>query len=173
MKFIHQIFAIFTALVFLLGATGISIYHHTCYTHHANETVVYPGIFASTSGCICHETADAGLGCHPETTCCGGSCLHPEDSSEPGANCYFESSSCCTSETLFLKLSADFLPGIIDVAVFDLPSILLTIYEATPILTDQPEPSGYRLFDHFSLPFSGRALIFFLHQIKVPEFPLS
>lgn len=159
MKIISQISAIVTTLVFLLGSTGISIYHHTCFTHHANETVVYPGIFTATSDCSCTASASADHAFHGEKACCSGT------------GCHLQSSSCCKSETIFLKLKSDFLPGQSDALIIDLPSIPYSLHEINPVATDPPDHSGYPIFEHFAPPLTGRALIHFLHQIKLPFSP--
>lgn len=173
MKIIQQITTIFTALVFLLGSMGISIYHHSCFTHHAEKTVVYPGIFQSASDCSCQDASASCTGCHTEKSCSIDAGFRPEETCDSGTGCHLEASSCCKSETLYMKLEPGFLPGTTSVEFSDLPSAFPALHPTVPVLSNHTVPPVYSFFEYYAPPFSGRALVFFLHQIKVPAFPLS
>lgn len=144
MKILARTGTILIALVFLLGSTGISFYRHSCTSSNTQKLIVYPGLFKAAVSC-----------------CCGGSASTGESE--------IDMTSCCKSASSLVKLQGGYIPAVNHVLFA--PDIIIQsglFAVSLPSVSRQPVIT-YRFFEFYSPPFSGKALIHFLHQIKVPS----
>lgn len=151
MKIIIRIGTLIIALVFLLGSTGISFYHHTCFSSNTQKTTVYPGIFKPAVSCCCGSTSDS--------------------DGNSGGDSSIDVASCCKSVTSVIKLRPGYLPATNSIFFAPETTILAIVLNPTLSTEDMPGIQTYRFFEFYSPPFTGKALVHFLHQLKVPSDP--
>ena len=145
MRIIIKIGTLFIALVFLLGSTGISFYHHSCFSSNTHKTIVYPGLFKAAVSCCCGEALVA------------------------GGPASVDEAACCKSVTSLLKIRNGYLTAANNVVFAPEITVQHGIVCSLFPAGYQPEITAYPFFEFYSPPFTGKALVHFLHQIKVPS----
>ena len=148
-QIIRQISFFLVILVFLAGTTGVSFYIHECSSSNTKEVFVYPEISNKTASCCCAVEMHSSV---------AGSEKAPS----------FNETGCCKNTHVYLKAAFSGFPVIFqfhdELNISGLPTDFLSI------LHDRPEndmADFVLLVDH-PPPRSGKALIHFLHQIKIP-----
>ena len=151
MKLIRQITGMLILLVFLYGTTGITVFHHVCNGSEEETTSLYPEI-AGYSGPSCCADEDPGRVILPD----------------PHAPLVMEPVPCCKSTSSYLKMR------IITVRTEKQEPVIITaipsfVLPETPVCDNEQAflyPSITR--NHAPPPWSGKKLIHYLHQIKIP-----
>ena len=148
-QIIRNLFTILILIVFLTGTTGVSFYIHECRSSNTREVFAFPEISNKAISCCCDKEVH-------------GSILSEE--SLP----FIEEPPCCTNTHLYLKAAFTGFPVSYqlkdNVKHADLPTYFLNI------LYDEQK---YEMESHVSIvdhppPLSGKSLVHFLHQIKIP-----
>ncbi len=159
MKTVKRVGSIFFLLVFLFGTTGLTVLRHTCISSKQNNVTVFPEFFKSSDdGCCENETtgyASACCSCHETAG------THPQVDSSP----------CCKSDLSFFKL--EILTKTVDKLKLDVLNAFLH-FRSNPLVSiplfEQPV-FEYAHYQFHSPPLFGRTLVYFLHQIKIPDHP--
>jgi hypothetical protein len=146
-------FLFFILAVFLAGTTGFSFYIHECSSSHEREVALFPELFNKTVSCCCAEEVHGSI---------------PSD--EPVSS--FSEPECCKNIHVYLKaaftgfpLFYQFNPQVLQTSI---PPDFLSMQQnekVTEIVSYIPR------VDH-PPPRSGRVLIHFIQQIKIPA-PVS
>ena len=139
--------------VFLTGTTGVSFYVHECSSSNKREVVAFPELFNNTVSCCCAEEMQ-------------GIAL----SDEPVSS--FSEPECCQNTHVYLKASFTGFP---------------LFYQFNPEVLQKSFPAGFLSMQHNEKvleiisftprvdhppPRSGKILIHFLQQVKIPA-PVS
>ena len=159
MKTAKHIGIFFLLFVFLFSTMGISILHHVCNSSDHNDITVYPEFF-KTPGSPCCGTS-------VEVSCCA------DDTGTAGDNApqVISAMPCCVSINSYLKL--DVLTIRSEKLIINNFTVLLS-YDALPLhdfATEKSLSSPDNLFQFYSPPLTGKRLIHFLHQSKIPDHP--
>jgi hypothetical protein len=145
--------AILSSLIlvfFLAGTTGITLFIHTCTSSHKTEISAYPEIFKHTSDCCC---AEEGI----------------NKSVASSKDLEIDNPECCKNQHLFLKAYITGLPVVqnhlINTPLFQTHPVDLMnlIVKERHLICDEYLP----WLDH-SPPLSGKTLVYFIHQIRIP-----
>ncbi len=156
MKIVKHIAVIFLLMIFLFSTMGISFLQHICNSSQNMDVTVYPGLFnAPVSSCCGEEEAEYAYRDQTGT----------EASSVP---MNIDASPCCISINSFLRL--EFASELTEKLVIKSISVLTPQY-----LVPLEEPTVNEIlsipasfFQFYSPPISGKRLIHFLHQAKIP-----
>jgi hypothetical protein len=155
MKTVRHTGIFFLLFVFLFSSTGISILHHICSTSNNDLVSIYPEFF-KTAGSSCCEPDEA------------NSPVEPSESQIPQN---FSAMPCCSNITSFLKLEIVTLRAeklVINSFTTCVPQYTLALPE---IKTNESFSIPGFFFQFYSPPLSGKRLIYFLHQSKIPPHP--
>ena len=146
---IRSLFTLLILAVFLTGTTGVSFYIHECSSSNTREVVAFPEITNKAISCCCDQEVHGSI--------------HTEESIP-----FIEEPPCCTNKRIYLKATFTGFPvsyqltGKLNHA--DLPADFLSmLYEDQKQEIARP----VTIVDH-PPPLSGKSLIHFLHQIKIP-----
>jgi len=149
----RTVFSLLLLIVFLTGTTGISFFIHECTSSQTTEVFPFPEILNNTVSCCCNEEIQQKFPCD-----------------DPVSS--FSAPECCKNTHIYLKASFTGFP------VFHKfnPELVQKIISADLLnfsCKDQhiEIPVVYHRVDH-PPPRSGRILVNFLQQIKIPE-PVS
>jgi hypothetical protein len=151
-KTLQRFIAIVLLTVFIYGSVGVSFHVHECNGSGTRHVSVYPELFGGTAICGCEEEPSPLI---------------------PDGNSCFSQEACCINSYLYLK--ADFKGFTItyqqpaDISK-DLVTGELTGMEIPEITTCSE--FAEKSIDHPPPLLSGRTLVTFLHQIKIPT-PIS
>lgn len=151
MKIFRSIGFILILLVFIFSTSGITFFQHVCQSSQKVQIAVYPELFdGQLSGCCTDEAT--GYSDTPVKT-----------------TAQVDASPCCISSRSYLRLLI--LTDRSKDQVFTLQPLLLFL---GPGLIPEPRIdtrifSQNVFFEFYSPPLSGRLLIHFLHQIKLPS----
>ena len=137
--------------IFLFANIGISVLRHICHSSNTTEVRVYPEFSHETcSGCCCIEnTPTDRLPIDPDSI-------------------HFESVPCCQDVVSYLKPELSFLPAekhiSADIFLISFASPLFLLPESVrkPVIG-----AMLKHRDH-APPVTGKLLVYFLHQIKIP-----
>jgi hypothetical protein len=132
---------------FLTATSGISFYIHECRSSQTKDVFVFPEIFNQRSACGCDEAV-----------------------AKPAADPFisFHEPDCCKTSFVYLKAKIAGLP------VFSLTEgkpLLIAVPAVVPGMipdTEKTPETGEVISFYHPPPLSGRELIHFLHQIKIP-----
>jgi len=138
-------------LVLFTGTTGITFFIHTCSGSQKTEITAYPEFFKHASTCCCSdENASQETGISPT----------PE----------LKKPSCCRNQNLFLKSYVSTAPSVQSVTG---KTILFPLYPEGLLVSfthyKQPAVTEYLAWQDHSPPWTGKSLIFFIHQIRIPS----
>ena len=135
--------------IFLTGTTGISFYVHECSSSQIKEVFAFPEILPNTVSCCCAEEVHGSV-----------------QSVEPVSS--FNEPDCCKNTHVYRKavftgfpVFYQFNPELLQIAI---PADFLSLQhnmEGAEIVSFTPR------VDH-PPPRSGKLLLHFLHQIKIP-----
>lgn len=159
MKTAKHIGILFLLFVFLFSTMGISILHHVCNSSQHNDITVYPEIFKAPGSPCCGTTV--------EVTCCDDD---PESEGD-NASQVISAMPCCVSISSYLKLEIPTLRS--EKLVISNFTAFLS-HDALPsrdVTTEKSLSSPDNLFQFYSPPITGKRLIHFLHQSKIPDHP--
>jgi len=148
-KVIRALASIVLLAAFFSGTTGISFYIHTCSENHHRTVYIFPELIK------------------PAANCCSEDDIAPVNS---GRNLPGEviAVPCCKNEHLYLKCIFQSVshsrPEFTGYHVKELPSSFLRVILYTPVAL------LHKVFIHTANPppVSGRLLVFFLHQVRIP-----
>jgi hypothetical protein len=131
---------------FMAGTTGFSYFIHECNSSHKKEITVFPEFVNEPATCCCSDEVPAGPDPFPA----------------------FSEPRCCTSTYVYLKASFNGFPVFFDFSK-DLLSNCLYPDIQRPDQNDPAEftSANFTRIDH-PPPRSGRLLIQFIQQIKIP-----
>jgi len=139
--------------VILGGSTGFTFFTHSCSSSMMTETSLYPELFGRQYECCCNDAIQNNPGGSASPTT-----IHLPD--------------CCNTHYYYIKAAFCGFPVVYKIT--NLLSGFLFFHEPASIniiaLRYEPE-SGLYLADP-SPPFSGKKLVQFLNQIKIP-FPVG
>ena len=159
---IKRIGSIFFLCVYLLGTTGISIYHRICNASHQDEVAVYPGVFYDREYESC---------CDSSTDC---SCTQIPENPEWPVNAPSFANDCCKTTSVVVRLEVQSLrteklliSRIEQISLADCSSVLQYPQFVTP-------SSERRTYTNWHDPpaIHGKQLVLFLQQRKIPA-PLT
>lgn len=159
MKTAKHIGIFFLLFVFLFSTMGISILHHVCNSSHHNDITVYPEIFKTPGSPCC--------GASVEVSCCADNPGTEGDN----ASQVISAMPCCVSINSYLKLEILTLRS--EKLILNNFTTLLS-HDALPMrdfTTVESASASDNLFQFYSPPLTGKRLIHFLHQPKIPDHP--
>ena len=148
-QIIRNLFTILILIVFLTGTTGVSFYIHECRSSNTREVFAFPEISNKAISCCCDKEVLVSI--------YSGESLP-----------FIEQPPCCTNTHIYLKAALTGFPVSYQLTdnlkQADLPTYFLNI------LYDEQK---YEMESHVSIvdhppPLSGKSLVYFLHQIKIP-----
>ena len=150
MKQILGKFFLFLVLaVFLAGTTGVSFYIHECSSSKQRDIFLYPEISNKTTSCCCADEINGNL--------------LPDESvsslNEPA---------CCKNTHIYLKASFTGFPVFYQLDQKLLQSELPADFLNLSINDKEPATVYFTLPVDHPPPRYGKALVHFLHQIKIP-----
>ncbi len=155
MKTLVRIGSLFMILVLLYGTAGMTVLHHVCNSSRTDEVTLYPGILEDKGSSCCGE--EMGM-TRP---------VLPGNEKSTGNSCVDEPP-CCTSILKYYKLDITQVrisePVVTAISVAEIPSPVASA--TAPARTTHPMHSGFFRFK--SPPLSGKALVIFLHQVRIP-----
>ncbi len=159
MKTANRIGIFLLLLVFLFSTIGISILHQVCSSSHHNEITVYPELFKSTGSPCCGASA--------EVSCCD------DDQGNQGDNAsqVISAMPCCVSVNSYLKLE---IPALRSEKLIINNFTVLLCHDALPssdYASEECLSLPGTLFQFYSPPLTGKRLVHFLHQPKIPDHP--
>jgi len=141
-------------VIYLIGVTGLSVSRHTCSMSNRETVAFYAGIYRKAPGSCCGD----------EDACMAGS-------SHPGLILSFNAIPCCRNVNTFLVLNVPTenqdrlaLPGISPVPAPPSQPAANSRFEPCPVVQ-------YIFYRYHSPPRSGKQLVHYLHQIKIPALP--
>jgi hypothetical protein len=149
----RTVFLFLILAVFLTGTTGVSFYMHECSSSHKKEITAFPELFNTTVSCCCAEE------------------VHGSNSSDDPVSSFNEPE-CCKNTHVYLKASFTGFP-----VFFEFNPDLYQKNTSTDLLNMSYSDNGSEiesftpLVDH-PPPRSGKILVHFLQQIKIPA-PVS
>jgi len=138
-------------VVILAGTTGITFFIHTCSGSQKIEITAYPELFKHSFTCCCSDenTSQA----HNTSQLLG-----------------VKAPPCCKNQHLFLKSYVSTIPA---AQSFSGSTILFTVHPADLLLQvtryKQPAVADYIPWLDHSPPWSGKTLVYFIHQIRIPS----
>jgi hypothetical protein len=158
---LHNITAVFVALLVVIATSGMNVYMHYCACDHLYSATLLPGESYCDHGVI------SGASCcqlnEKERDCCN----------EYALTCaiHKHATGCCSTSQLFLKISSD-----IDA---NFSKISLKIYATSGLTDPNIEPAtdpitvkNIRCALVDPVPFYGKTLLTFLHQLRI-DTPVS
>jgi hypothetical protein len=146
---IRTTFLFLMLAVFLIGTTGVSFYVHECRSSHKKEIVAFPEIIN-----------------HPVSCCCAGEVTGSVQNDEPVSS--FNEPACCKNTHVYRKASFNGFP-----VFYQFSTKLIQTAIPANFLSLQNSVRGADIIsftprvDH-PPPRSGRILVHFLQQIKIP-----
>ena len=148
-RILQPVVSLLMLVLFLTGTTGISFYIHTCSETHKRNIYAFPELVKPVSDC-CTEDAISPM---------AENCNHPL-----GVD-----AACCKNEHIYLKAAFVSVP----VTLQDFSILLNDCYfpHSTKIIFPVQD-NTFRdelLFSGNSPPISGKTLVFFIHQIRIPS----
>jgi hypothetical protein len=147
------VFVLLMLAAFLTGTTGVSFYVHECSSSHTREVIAFPEIVNKTATC-----------------CCAGEVHGSISSEEPISS--FKEPDCCKNTHHYLKASFTGFPVFYQ---FN-PDLLQKIIAADLLnmVSDNTDSdiSNFTIRVDHPPPRSGKILVHFLQQIKIPA-PVS
>jgi hypothetical protein len=159
MKSLHRIGSFLVLAVFLLGTTGLSVFHHICSLSHEDTVMVYPG-FVTDPGLSCSsdDPVEAACCCKADVRhdCCGES---------------FAALPCCKSIASFIRL---------EILTLRVEKLYLPVLEAVAVVASETDDRLHAddllffrpgIFIMHPPPRYGRMLVHYLHQVKIPALP--
>ena len=145
-RLLHGFSILFLLAVFLTGSTGMTYSIHTCRSSGKSSLKFYPEVFSKYPSCCCEETE--------------GGAIPSEE--------MFNEQDCCKTVNGFIKTVFTGIP--LNYHFDKILSVELVYSDISLIHLNFPEPLQ-KIFvsieDH-SPPLSGRNLVYFLHQIRIP-----
>ncbi|HNY01551.1 MAG TPA: hypothetical protein PKG48_03135 [Bacteroidales bacterium] len=155
MKIIRRIGALAMILVLLYGTAGMTVFHHICNGKHTDEVTLYSGILTGPeSSCCGDEMRVAPVACSMNSKADGASRI--------------EEPACCKSLLAFYKLDVTqtrvMEPLHTTLAVADIPAAI----ECAISAAHPPQDVTTSFYRFESPPLSGRSLVIFLHQVRIP-----
>jgi hypothetical protein len=148
-KALNSVFILMVVVIFLTGTTGISFSFHECTSSHRTEVFPFPEILNNTVSCCCADEVHDGVA-----------------GEEPVSS--FSEPECCRNTHVYLKASFTGFP-VSQQLNPDLsyqiisPDLLNLFYKDLNIEI----PDLNVRVDH-PPPRSGKILVYFLQQIKIP-----
>jgi hypothetical protein len=151
MKLIKHTGVLIILVIFLAGSTGITFSLHTCLSAGKTDVTVFPGLFEKNEGCCCGSDAPASL------------------ASPDPLPASWDAPDCCVLSKVFFKTITFPAPETIKMspAVVDLFQIGQAFAE-TSCPTSRETVNTLPLPDPSPPPLSGKLLVHFLHQVKIP-----
>ena len=151
MEAVKRIGTLFLLVIFLFGITGLSVFHHTCGSSHKDKVTLYAEIFKAAPG-----------------SCCEGEALKYASGCLEDMTRKFDATPCCKSTNTFLSLHI-VTERHDKLVIKGFASIPISFPASLPvfILTD-PIPGSSVYFQFYSPPLTGKQLVHYLHQIKIP-----
>ena len=159
MKAIKRIGVIFLLAVFLFSSMGVSILHHICNISHTDDITLYPEFFQIPGSSCCEgDQEDSACISHDEMAKC---CDRQDINATP----------CCVTINFFLKQEMVTIRAE-KLTISSFPTPLLQYFLPVPEIAAIESISNPIQFLQFhSPPLSGKQLIHFLHQPKIPDHP--
>lgn len=146
---LHRFIEMFLLVCFLTGTTGVSFYIHTCSSANKRDVYAFPEIKKPAGSCCCDNEIHHGTSCNDHLV--------------------FDAVPCCTQQYLYFKAAFLSLVPCDHFVQFE----TVTPVAATLLPVQNPELSPNVTYCRFltgkSPPLSGRDLVFFLHQIRIPS----
>lgn len=138
---------------FLFGTTGVSFYIHECSSSHTKEVIPFPEIVNKTVVCCCASEVHGSI-----------------SSDEPVSS--FNEPECCKNTHVYLKASFTGFPVFYqfnpDLSQKNVTADLLNLVSNNP----DSEISTFTIRVDHPPPRSGKLLVHFLQQLKIPA-PVS
>jgi hypothetical protein len=154
MKQAFRRFFLFLMLaVFLAGTTGVSFYVHECSSSQKREVAAFPELFNNTVSCCCAEEVN-------------GSALSGEQVSS------ISEPECCKNTHVYLKASFTGFPLFYQFNPEVLQTYILADFQSLQHNEKVVEILNFTPRVDHPPPRSGKILIHFLQQIKIPA-PVS
>lgn len=159
MKALHRIGTFMILLVFLLGTTGLSVFHHICRMEHEDRVSVFPGFYTDPGSSCCSDETDG--------TCCACTANAAHNCSRES----FSTDPCCKNVASFFRL---------EILTLRVEKLSLPALEAGPVperiaarqcLETELRIEPAAILTFHPPPLSGRNLVNYLHQIKIPARP--
>jgi len=137
-------------LIFMAGSTGISFYIHTCGSSHKKEALLFREIFHQKVSCCCDADENTTLPGSPSSTLNDGDC--------------------CKISHLFIKAPFVGFPVIEKVSLTQFYSVEYPGFALLFSLRVQDSKASFTPFrDPSPPPLSGIHLVYYLHQVRIPE----
>jgi hypothetical protein len=154
MKHAVRISFLFLVLViFITWTTGVSFYIHECNSSHKKEVVAFPEIFNNNISCCCQDEIHGSI-----------------TSYEPVSS--FSEPECCRNTHVYLKASFTGFPMFYQFNPEVLQKVILLDFLSVQHNENVEEIAFFAPRVDHPPPRSGKILIHFLHQVKIPA-PVS
>jgi hypothetical protein len=146
---LREFFLFLTLVVFLAGTTGVSFYIHECSSSHKRDIFVYPEISNKTASCCCADEVHGSINSEERITS-------------------FKEPECCKNTHVYLKASFTGFPVFYQFDQKLLQAPLPADFLNLSINDKEPATVDFTLPVDHPPPRYGKALVHFLHQIKIP-----
>jgi hypothetical protein len=147
---IQAVLSCLLLVIFLAGTTGITLFIHTCSSSHKTEVSAYPEIFRHSTACCCEENSST--------------------ATPPSKETEINNPECCRNQQLLLKASLIGFPvtylQLIKATFFPIPLVDNTLL---PVNQEHGSLAEYLPWLDHSPPLSGKSLVYFIHQIRIPS----
>ena len=150
MKRIFRAVFIFVMLsVLFIGTTGVSFYIHECSSSHKKEVVAFPELLNKTISC-----------------CCAGEVHGNVLSDEPVSS--FSEPECCKNTHVYLKAPFSGFPVLYQFNLYGLRTVVPADFMSLQYNAGSADISMFTPRVAHPPPRSGKILVHFLQQIKIP-----
>jgi hypothetical protein len=142
MNRLRQTGVVFLVVLVLAGTAGFNVWHHIC----ACRPVVVEKVHSCCEKSVPEpvRTADA----------CGTGCAHDHKG--------------CRNVPVWFKAPIVAVPAVQKVSLPELVQAMVTELPFIPVLSAEPAGAGFTLSHEKPPPLSGKELVFFLHQLRIP-----